>query len=398
MSRKIDHSVQINRFLAGILLISVLTINGKIFATSWTEFNFSNVTCRVYFDSIYKFSNIAFVLDSSTISYSLSKITDSSYVYVIQNTKGKTEYSELKTNIIPRFDNSHINVKSITISDIHCQRCDIEIRKEEPITLNISNSTIRYFSVNPETRSLDFYTYPNCSIVINDSYFDQFSLNNIEIESFQTNRSAINDSNYFIPQFKNYFVDLNIANCYIEERITLLDGMYPPRFIKLSNISFGNSESCIDLSGIKYLDDSKNSYHTLAMYVDWYIIKNLNFDYSYTDIYFTEHGDIIDHVRYDTAKNNDRSEIKIRGYDLIMENQVKNHYNNGYKKAYIMTRKTYFMKSFYCLIYTTYIFWGVQLSINKIKFVRFALLLLVIVQYLVGLVCLSYIINMIITK
>lgn len=52
----------------------------------------------------------------------------------------------------------------------------------------------------------------------------------------------------------------------------------------------------------------------------------------------------------------------------------------------------------YCFIYTGFIFWGLKLSPEKIRVSRLGYSIYLIFQYLVGLVCLAYIANIIITK
>lgn len=52
----------------------------------------------------------------------------------------------------------------------------------------------------------------------------------------------------------------------------------------------------------------------------------------------------------------------------------------------------------YCLLYTNYIFWGLKLDIEKIKLNNLGLVIWIFAQYLIGIFCLAWIANFIITK
>ncbi len=56
------------------------------------------------------------------------------------------------------------------------------------------------------------------------------------------------------------------------------------------------------------------------------------------------------------------------------------------------------VKMVLCMVYTGYIFWGVKLSVDKIKLSNLTVTLWIITQYVTGIICLAYIANVIITK
>lgn len=60
--------------------------------------------------------------------------------------------------------------------------------------------------------------------------------------------------------------------------------------------------------------------------------------------------------------------------------------------------KQYFFRTIYCFIYTGYIFWGIKLKLENIKLSNVSLALWIIFQYIVGIICLAYIANIIITR
>ena len=52
----------------------------------------------------------------------------------------------------------------------------------------------------------------------------------------------------------------------------------------------------------------------------------------------------------------------------------------------------------YCFLYTGFVFWGVKLSIDKLKIKNVYLAVWIIFQYSAGVICLAYLANYIITK
>lgn len=61
--------------------------------------------------------------------------------------------------------------------------------------------------------------------------------------------------------------------------------------------------------------------------------------------------------------------------------------------------KTYRLEYiFYCLVYTSFIFWGINLKLDKIKLNNKGLFIYLIMQYVFGIICLAHIANIIITK
>ena len=56
------------------------------------------------------------------------------------------------------------------------------------------------------------------------------------------------------------------------------------------------------------------------------------------------------------------------------------------------------LRGIYCFFYTCFIFWGLKLSVEKIKVTNLALSAWILLQYIVGIICLGYIANIIITK
>jgi len=60
--------------------------------------------------------------------------------------------------------------------------------------------------------------------------------------------------------------------------------------------------------------------------------------------------------------------------------------------------KKYAYKGIYCFLYTGFVFWGVKIDLHKIRFHWILPALYIILQYLVGLVCLAYLANYIISK
>jgi hypothetical protein len=55
------------------------------------------------------------------------------------------------------------------------------------------------------------------------------------------------------------------------------------------------------------------------------------------------------------------------------------------------------MRAIYCLIYTSYLFWGLKLDFGKLKLANIPRAMLVIFQYLIGIICLAYLANYIIS-
>lgn len=54
--------------------------------------------------------------------------------------------------------------------------------------------------------------------------------------------------------------------------------------------------------------------------------------------------------------------------------------------------------AFYCLVYTFFIFWGLKLNVEKLRVSNIGYTILILVQYFVGIVCLAYIANIVITR
>ncbi len=52
----------------------------------------------------------------------------------------------------------------------------------------------------------------------------------------------------------------------------------------------------------------------------------------------------------------------------------------------------------YCFIYTSYIFWGWKLDLSKLKLANLWLACWIILQYLIGIICLAYLANYVITR
>jgi uncharacterized membrane protein len=52
----------------------------------------------------------------------------------------------------------------------------------------------------------------------------------------------------------------------------------------------------------------------------------------------------------------------------------------------------------YVFVYTCYIFWGIRLNVEKLGIRKFSLFIYVMLQYTVGIVCLAYIANIILTE
>lgn len=82
------------------------------------------------------------------------------------------------------------------------------------------------------------------------------------------------------------------------------------------------------------------------------------------------------------------------GYEI---NEVKSAYERfvGPGRNWLIRGLAYF---FYCLVYTAFIFWGLNLKIDKIKLSNKGLFAWIIGQYVIGIICLAYIANIIITK
>lgn len=65
---------------------------------------------------------------------------------------------------------------------------------------------------------------------------------------------------------------------------------------------------------------------------------------------------------------------------------------------YGRTWKFFIARGLLCFLYTNYIFWGLKLSLEKIRLNNGWLIAWIIVQYVIGIICLAYIANVIITK
>lgn len=74
------------------------------------------------------------------------------------------------------------------------------------------------------------------------------------------------------------------------------------------------------------------------------------------------------------------------------------------KEAYIKRKylndsfRRHFFRTIYIFLYTGFVFWGLRLDVSKIKFDSTLLALYIIIQYLVGIICLAYLANYIISK
>jgi hypothetical protein len=67
-------------------------------------------------------------------------------------------------------------------------------------------------------------------------------------------------------------------------------------------------------------------------------------------------------------------------------------FNHGLKFIGILHR------SLLCCVYTGFVFYGLKFDLNALKSHRIGLLLLLILQYILGIISLAYIANLIITK
>jgi hypothetical protein len=83
----------------------------------------------------------------------------------------------------------------------------------------------------------------------------------------------------------------------------------------------------------------------------------------------------------------------------------KGYYFEEFRQSEIRIRKRYPNRwlaelriTWDCLLYTLFLFWGLKLDISKIKISNIGYTLLVLTQYVAGLICLAYIVNIVITK
>jgi len=81
------------------------------------------------------------------------------------------------------------------------------------------------------------------------------------------------------------------------------------------------------------------------------------------------------------------------GYKILKFSRINAAIDKKYKNRF----KNLLVKSPYIFLYTSYIFWGLKLDINNLSIHKLSLFSYVFLQYIVGLVCLAYLTNLIIT-
>jgi hypothetical protein len=86
--------------------------------------------------------------------------------------------------------------------------------------------------------------------------------------------------------------------------------------------------------------------------------------------------------------------IKI-GYMLPKFQKANSYFNSKYRNNQL---KLILKKTPCVIIYTCMIFWGIRLEREKVGIDNFGVFFYIIVQYVVGLICLAYIANWIISN
>ena len=87
---------------------------------------------------------------------------------------------------------------------------------------------------------------------------------------------------------------------------------------------------------------------------------------------------------------------------LIFETYIIEEFKEAYINLNVAKKRTEGFKiirtAVYCLVYTAYIFWGFKISLERLKLKNLVLALWVITQYTIGIICLAYLANFIITR
>lgn len=85
-------------------------------------------------------------------------------------------------------------------------------------------------------------------------------------------------------------------------------------------------------------------------------------------------------------------------YDGYCIGEFQRAYERTIKKYRTTSGKKYLIILTRCCLYTGYIFFGLKLNIEKIKLNNILLVVIVILQYCIGIICLAYLANLIITQ
>jgi hypothetical protein len=86
---------------------------------------------------------------------------------------------------------------------------------------------------------------------------------------------------------------------------------------------------------------------------------------------------------------------------LVFKTYILTEFVEAYKRVQSRNSKRslwrHFKLGIYCLIYTAFIFWGLRIDLTKLKLQNIPAVILILSQYLMGLVCLGYLANYILT-
>jgi hypothetical protein len=259
-------------------------------------------------------------------------------------------------------------------------------------------------------------------IIFEDSKLTNITLNTLYKEIVLDN-IQLDSTNYLFINSKVYFGRLT-GNGTLELRLNSLSkhkGLIP---ITATELDFNRLK--VPDYGIRFFPDASLNFEDKVRFLNQ-LIRHYEEIESEKSLYDIALQKMTYHHKGDSITPIIKEKWNNFGYDkdLILKNSLflfllffsvnlllfPRIVHNGYaieelEKADLAIRTKYidnhffigFFNCLHCLIFTFFIFWGLKLSVESLRISKIGYSFYILIQYLVGIICLAYIANIIITK
>jgi len=179
--------------------------------------------------------------------------------------------------------------------------------------------------------------------------------------------------------FKLYFPE----NLMFEEKAYV----YQQVLNKLKSDGLFESHKLLDIEFKKLKYENNNQYFINWIDKNWWNYGYNKFLIAINSLFFFFLYFVINFILYD--------KLLSEGYIIDKFQKMNKELLSKYKKQKF---KFFFLKGAYCLIYTSFLFWGLKLDIEKLNIKNIPLFIYIMVQYICGIICLAYVANLILSK
>lgn len=321
-----------------------------------------------------------------------------------------------------------LNCKSINIQDVSIDKFFVYNRYNDPKfpedtiipNFKIQNGTFEHFSL---MKSANNFTIDSSKIhnmlVTYSNLKNTFILKNSKIDTIEFLSSTLPDTSIF----KN--LDLTNMTGFID-LTKLVIPENSDKLLILGNIDF--SKFKIPFTKCTIVIDAESDYEDqITLYqtvINKLKVLGLNkkaevLDKKYQEIQYLQKGkyviNIVSKYWWDYGYNKGLIFtnscvlffiffiINLSLFDKLIEvyipDNIKIYYNNLNRNSHnTNTLKTTIVKTPIVLLYTAFIFWGFKLDLKEIKIKNWFSISLIILEYTIGIICLAYLANYIISK